>query len=224
MSTLRDFPSSLHWKICSHWGLSYAPFSSSSPPSLKVNSTSVSCLGWGLCVNSLKASSVCQLPNPRPPFPGLEGVSFNLLLSVALEGSEGMLVCLLQPMCTNRYSTESSDYIFQIYHIIRIPRPCRYFRSMNQGVWRGFLCSRAPAAGIMKPGGGRAHFPGSKCMSVTSLPGNSTRKERLDPNIRARIFTLVAALHCTFSSLVSGLYSLKKKKKEKKCLVPAFSK
>lgn len=106
---------------------------------------------------------------PLPPFPGLEAASLSLLLTVTPKGLEGTSLWSLQPMYLNRESIRRCDLCSPDLSHHSHTQAGWYFRSVNQSVWHGSLCSGAPAAGIMQLGGGRTQLTAEEmCVSNKS--------------------------------------------------------
>lgn len=115
---------------------------------------------------------------PHSPFLGLDTILLHPFGFLASKDWEDFLTRLLQLMCTNR-SSLSNDliYVFQTY---RIPRPADIFGAWIS-VWPSILCSRARLQAAWSGGKEELSWSRRKFVSVTNLPGNSTKKELPDP-------------------------------------------
>lgn len=105
----------------------------------------------GMYVNSFKASSACQILPSLPTFPRFGGSALSPPPGCSPRRVCGHVTVLAAAAYVqNRYSIPQSDLCFPDLSHQPHTQAGWYFRSVNQSVWQGALCSRAPAAGIMK--------------------------------------------------------------------------
>jgi hypothetical protein len=123
-------------------------------------------------------------------------------------------------MCMNRYSIWWSDLCFPDLSQHSQTQAGWYFRLVNQSVWHGILYSRAPAAGIMKLGGGRVQLIREEiCVSNKSAWQQYQERVIPSPNIRVKTCTL-REQHSPYWADYSPVFL----KKESKCFMYAWSK